>query len=322
MYRPTISVLNFSTLISDAEAQEVIRVVNRQVNEDFAPIWGISRDMKLHASEFDPKNSASLTEEPVKGDSVMYLVNKGTLAGALGYHDLNGWGVPVGFVFLSDGDGNLNPGWTTTLSHEVLELIADPTANVLVPGPDPRDPENMVLHAYESCDAVERFSYNIDGIDVSNFVTPSYFSETDEPGTRNDFLGLGVKSFDALMDCHLAFYDLATSKWVTTWGSQIAVSTVRDDNEHLVSDEGIGTDKPARNDDGIAAALDAYKNHPNELVASYRSEKPGQVQYLRGLTRRSRYQKSLSRLSKKPVSGMMEGIQQSEASLKSSKSKK
>ena len=35
----------------------------------------------------------------------------------------------MGFVFT-----NL-PDWTVTLSHEVLELIIDPTVNIFVPGP-------------------------------------------------------------------------------------------------------------------------------------------------------------------------------------------
>jgi hypothetical protein len=82
-----------------------------------------------------------------------------------------------------------------TLSHEVLELILDPTVNLFVPGPDPRNAANLVLHTYEACDAVERFSYTIDGIAVSDFLTPSYFTQGEALGTRNDFLGVGVPSF-------------------------------------------------------------------------------------------------------------------------------
>jgi len=39
------------------------------------------------------------------------------------------------------------------------------------------------------CDAVQDESYKVDGIDVSNFLLPLYFTRDDERGGRNDFLG-------------------------------------------------------------------------------------------------------------------------------------
>ena len=95
--------------------------------------------------------------------------------------------------------------WTVTLSHEVLELIVDSTVNLFAPGPDPRDANNLVLHTYEVCDAVERTTYLIDGIAVSNFLTPSYFTIGDAVGTRNDFLGVGVDSFGLTQNSHIQF---------------------------------------------------------------------------------------------------------------------
>src|SRR6185503_7885018 len=93
--------------------------------------------------------------------------------------------------------------------------IVDPMANAFVPGPDPRPgKDGAVLHSYEVCDAVERTSYLIDGIPVSNFVTPQYFGEGDGAGTRNDFLGTPIKSFGCLPGCHLGFFDLDAGEFV------------------------------------------------------------------------------------------------------------
>jgi hypothetical protein len=39
------------------------------------------------------------------------------------------------------------------------------------------------------CDAVQDESYHVDGVAVSNFVLPLYFTRDAEPGSRNDFLG-------------------------------------------------------------------------------------------------------------------------------------
>jgi hypothetical protein len=212
MGAPSISVINFSKL-DDATLQRAIRAVNRQISEDFASVWGSAWELILHASGADASNPETLEDEPVRGAGVLYMVDESTLLGALGYHAINAAETPFGFVFVLDAD------WSVTLSHEALEMIVDPTANVLVPGPDPRPGRgsNVVLHAYEACDAVERTSHEVDGVRVSNFITPYWFFEGDAPGTRNDFLGVGVASFGATPGSHLGFLDLSEG-WQTFWG--------------------------------------------------------------------------------------------------------
>ncbi|WP_447597903.1 hypothetical protein [Nitrospira sp. Nam80] len=166
MALPSCAVIKFTSKLKDADVQDAVRVMNRQIMEDFMPIWGYRRTLKYIAAGFEQADDNTLKEEKIAADSVVYLLDESTLPGALGYHDLNTRDIPVGFVFVLDPND-----WTTTLSHEVLELILDPTVNILIPGPHPKDPQNIVLHAYEVCDAVERMSYKIDGIDVSNFLT-------------------------------------------------------------------------------------------------------------------------------------------------------
>ena len=272
MSYPTMSVINFTTTLSDRKVQAAVRAVNRQVSEDFAAVWGAEYSLRLHAADFDPTGPDSPAEEPVRGESVMYLIDESTVQGALGFHDLNTSAVPVGFVFVLDPDD-----WTTTLSHEVLELIIDPTVNVMVPGPDPRNAGNLVLHAYEVCDAVERTSYEIDGVLVSNFITQSWFTAGDELGTRNDFLGVGVESFNATPGSHLAFFDLAANQWVTFFGQQAAASSVPAGRAQAFEHA-----KPERPDTAIQGALESYKKKP--------MAKDGEgLPFLRGITRSARY---------------------------------
>lgn len=76
-----------------------------------------------------------------------------------------------------------------TLSHEALELTADPEVNLLVQGPHPDDPNLVVFHWYEMCDAVQAETYKALGVEVSNFVLPLYFTGGEELGGRNDYLG-------------------------------------------------------------------------------------------------------------------------------------
>jgi hypothetical protein len=208
MNLPEIAIYNFSDK-SDPEVQRAVRAVNRQVIEDFIPVWGAGYLCSLQTSVFTSSPGEAIAEEPVTADAAIYIVDESHLPGAAGYHFLNGREVPYGFVFTDAGQ------WTVTLSHEVLELIVDPNANAFVPGPDPRPGRTgTVLHTYEVCDAVERTTYLIDGVAVSNFVTKQYFVEGDGSGTRNDFLGTSVTSFGLLPGCHLGFFDLDAGQFV------------------------------------------------------------------------------------------------------------
>jgi hypothetical protein len=274
MSLPSIAVINFTSTLNGQAVQDVIRAVNRQVLEDFVPIWGYGRVLRLHAVDFNPAAPDALAPEKVAADSAMYLVDEASLPGALGFHDLNTRDVPVGFVFVLDPND-----WTVTLSHEVLELILDPTVNIFVPGPDPRNASNLVLHTYEACDAVERISYNIDGIGVSNFLTPSYFTVGDAPGAQNDFLGAGVSSFGATPNSHIAFFDLSTGTFETVFGQQTPLRAA------------------------AARKLPTLVDHPKakrppeerlqQILSNYRAKKPrldcSGLPNLRGITRTGRY---------------------------------
>lgn len=279
MTLPSIAIINFSSK-SDQDVQDAIRVVNRQIREDFMPIWGSGRDLLLRASPFSPANPDTLTEDPVQADSVIYLVDESSLPGALGYHDMNAREVPVGFVFVLSGD------WTVTLSHEVLELIIDPTVNIFLPGPDPRfpgDDNKWLLHSYEVCDAVERSVYRIDGLPVSNFVTPSYFREGEAAGTRNDFLGVGVESFGVTEGSHLGVIDPQSGEWQVILGREAPRNRM-----FAQRADWFNFKKPARPvDDKLFAMLDGYNKNPAKGCRG--------LGHISGITRTARYQDAARR---------------------------
>jgi hypothetical protein len=279
MALPSIAVINFSN-VSDPDVQHALRAVNRQIQEDFMPIWGQGRELQLQASRVDPTApSVNLEEELVSADSVLYLVTESTLPGALGYHDMNTSEVPVGFVFTALGD------WTITLSHEALELIVDPTVNIFVPGPDPRPgaaPDSWLWHTYEVCDAVERMSYQIDGVAVSDFVTPTYFRPGNSPGTRNDFLGVGVPSFGLMPGCHLGVVDPLTLEFEFILAREAAGTRTQAARRAAYDHP-----KPARpDDDQLAKILLGVKEQVRKLP-SFRPNSG--LDLLNGITRTSRY---------------------------------
>jgi len=203
-----ISLIN-RTRIADEELQAVVRAINRQIEGDYAPYWGLGATLRLEG-----RGSKVVDKEApidMRGDAVLYLWDEPDVDDALGYHDLNHRGIPFGFSFTVISK-QLDEHWSVTLSHEVLELIGDPEVNLLVMGPHPGDPGRDVFHWYEMCDAVEDESYTIDGIGVSNFVLPLYFTGGNETGGRNDFLGRryagkALRSFGLNPGGYVGFFD-------------------------------------------------------------------------------------------------------------------
>lgn len=107
------------------------------------------------------------------------------MADALGYHEDDANGVPVGYVFaattMQAGDH-----WEATFSHEALEQLADPGCNGGRMCLFNRKPAFV---DFEVCDAVENDEYLINGINVSNFVLPSWWQSAGLPGQKFDLLG-------------------------------------------------------------------------------------------------------------------------------------
>jgi len=212
-----ITVVNMSGSTTDAELQAVVRAVNRQIRDDFSAYWGMSATLRLEGKTGSGKPDA-VTLPEMRGDAVLYLWDDVDVEDALGYHARNAKGLPFGFVFKRVAE-QAGESWTVTLSHEALELIADPLANLLVAGPHPQEPRT-VFHWFEMSDAVQDETYRVDGIEVSNFVLPLYFTPDAENGSRNDFLGnrrdgSTLASFGVNPGGYIGFYDPQAQQDVT-----------------------------------------------------------------------------------------------------------
>jgi hypothetical protein len=209
-----VSVINQTDgKLEDEEMQRAIRAINRQIDEDFEPHWSLGATLRLEGrSGSKPKLEAA----DMRGDAIIYVRTAVRVDDALGYHDTYHRGIPFGVVF-TELSAELNENWTTTLSHEALELIGDPEVNLLVMGPHPRDSKRDVFHWYEMCDAVQDEVYDIDGVEVSNFVLPLYFTGSEERGGRNDFLGRRhdgktLRSFGVNPGGYIGFFNPQTGK--------------------------------------------------------------------------------------------------------------
>lgn len=176
-YIQQIAVVNQSTLLKDVNVKGVVHSLQVQITRDFAPAWNILGELNFYSAKAVVPSTFWQ----------MVLLDNADQAGALGYHDLTNTGLPLGKVFIETCN-QANIAWSTTLSHELLELLVDPYTDEcsLMQNAD----GSGVLYALEVCDPVENDSYAIGDVAVSNFVFPEWF-ENLEPNfqKRFDFMG-------------------------------------------------------------------------------------------------------------------------------------
>lgn len=152
----------------------LISALQKCYDQFFVPVWGYPVTLYVPLP----------TTSPQPSDWQMVFLESADEAGALGYHDLTKNGQPVSKIFVRD---TLHAGEkvSVTACHELFEMAIDPLANLWAEAPDGS------LYAYEMSDAVEEDTFLVDGIEMSNFVHPSWFEPFQHPpGTKFDHLGL------------------------------------------------------------------------------------------------------------------------------------
>jgi len=189
---PRIAVLNRSTVMQDAAVEKITAALQTQVDRDFAPVWGAGAQLQFVArKQGAPEAAWWLT-----------VLDDSDQADALGYHDVTARGQPLGKAFAkSDLDAGYQP--SVTISHELLEMLADPEINLCAQVGDR-------VYAYEVCDPCEAdpFGYEIGGVRVSDFVTPSWFAPTPVAAGPYDLRGHIHKPLALLAGGYLQYLEL------------------------------------------------------------------------------------------------------------------
>jgi hypothetical protein len=110
-----------------------------------------------------------------------------------GFHQTRN-GQPYAKVVTTPGSNE----WTIDASHEIIEMLVDPSGNRLqtsvaigIIGDQVRDFPGRFEYLVEACDPCEAdpFTYQIDGVSVSDFITPHFYDSRPTSGTRYSFTG-------------------------------------------------------------------------------------------------------------------------------------
>jgi hypothetical protein len=191
----------------DAElVQSAAVALNLQVTRDLPQFWPLSATVMYLSN---PKKI------PV-GVWPVQLVHS-LPPGEGGFH-LNKHKQPYSKVIASPTDNT----WTIDASHEILEMLIDPWGNrmqssvaIEIVGGKIEDGTGQYGYLVEACDPCEdnSYAYTINGIAVSDFITPHFYDPVTTSGTRYSFGGNINAPRQVLPGGYISFVDPIKDEW-------------------------------------------------------------------------------------------------------------
>jgi hypothetical protein len=165
--------------------------VSKQVTRDFAPIWNIEASVDA----FGSLDQVPLGYYPV-------IIRDDIPYDAQGIHLNADDGHPYSLVQYSTN-------WALTVSHETLEMLADPSGNRTVAGNSVKPGQGRVLYLVEVCDPSEgaEYGYTLNGVLLSDFYTPNFFDPVVSSGVRYSFTGAITEPRQVLDGGYLSWFD-------------------------------------------------------------------------------------------------------------------
>jgi hypothetical protein len=204
--------------------------VQKQLTRDFAPIWGLRATLDTFAdlgsvpSDYHPvvvfgyaEELVGQLERSIGQEYTAQLVDDFERGKLTGLHTNAFTRQPFSLVQVTDG-------WTVTISHEVLEMIADPFGNRLIAAAHPLYEAERVKYLLEVCDPCQTVWYPVNGVPVSDFYSPRYFDPVEIPGGRFSFTGEIERPLQILEGGYLSWVDPEDSALYTlAYGERVPV---------------------------------------------------------------------------------------------------
>ncbi|MER7179601.1 hypothetical protein ABT404_08965 [Streptomyces hyaluromycini] len=183
--------------ITPSQLTRVAAALQKQALRDFAPIWNIHATVDA----FD-----TLHDVP-PGYWPMIVKDDIQQPGAAGVH-LDHNGQPLSLIEYSDS-------WSMTTSHEMLEMLGDPSGSRLVAGQSPNPDQGVVEFLVEVADPSEapENGYTINGLLVSDFFTPHFYDPVAAPGVRYSFTGKLDGPRKILPGGYISWHDPVSDHW-------------------------------------------------------------------------------------------------------------
>jgi len=191
-------------LVEPADLLRVAAALQIQLTRDFTPVWGTPAVVSAFTS-LDDVPPACIP---------LVLVPENTLLQREHAFHTTVKGQPIGLVEIK-GD------WSLAASHELLETVCDPQGKRKVSGPSmadsasnadreswakPYKDQGDVQYLLEVCDPCQDHHYMINGVKVSDFVTPRYYVPVEPSGGSYSFTGKLTEPLQLLNGGYITWY--------------------------------------------------------------------------------------------------------------------
>ena len=183
------------------DTTRVAAALTMQVSRDVTPIWGIQATVRAFPD---------VRQVPAGYWPIFVVTNLPPDEG--GFHWTRH---KQPYAEVEAGDT-----WSLSASHELIEMLVDPSGSRLVAGPElvltngsiGDNPQKQVEYLIEACDPCESgdFAYLIEDVVVSDFFTPHYHDPVVSPGTRYSFTGALTHPRHVLPGGYISWADPAT----------------------------------------------------------------------------------------------------------------
>ena len=186
--------------------QSVAAALNIQVTRDLPQFWNVQATVMYlpHASKLPA------------GVWPVRLV--GSLPPGEGGVHMDEHNQPYSKVIATPGSDE----WTIDASHETLEMLVDPYGNrlqsstaIAISGNGVKDTTGQFNYLVEACDPCEadKYAYSIQGVAVSDFITPHFYDPITTTGTRYSFTGAIEGPRNLLPGGYISFINMETNEW-------------------------------------------------------------------------------------------------------------
>ncbi|HLM35222.1 MAG TPA: hypothetical protein VK278_05525 [Gaiellaceae bacterium] len=195
-----IALVSWTRRTDPRDLSHVAAALQKQAIRDLAPIWRVAATVDV----FPTLRAVPAGYWPV--------VIVDDVKGAAGYHQ-DSHGHPYALVEYSRS-------WSLTASHEVLEMLCDPWGRRVVAGRSPKLDQGQVEFLVEACDPCESsaYAYTINGVLVSDFITPYYYDPRRTVGARYSFTGAVTRPRHILAGGYVSWWDPQTNHvWQQVW---------------------------------------------------------------------------------------------------------
>src|ERR1043165_3926079 len=189
-----VAIVSETDRIASDELALVSAAIQKQVTRDVSPLW----DLTASVDSFATLEDVPLGYWPV-------IIRDDIPFDAGGIHLNKANGQPYALVKYSDD-------WPLTTSHEVLEMLVDPSGNRTVATNSPKPGQGRVLVLVEVCDPseAEKFGYSVNGILLSDFYTPRFFDPVASAGVQYSFSGAITEPRQVLDGGYISWWDPET----------------------------------------------------------------------------------------------------------------